>query len=202
MACEQNLTRTILTFRKRRCNLTSRETFTWGCLRVEELSGKIVRLNKRRHGLKQASRQWHAVLANMCLLVQRVWHRKADACVFRLIYDGSVMITIIGEKARCDHFDGHFNEMAPLKTPFELRCYYECFYEGVLKKGVLTISQQAFAEQFADEYRLKYDKDFPLPVGKRLEFEEDEAPATSHSESWSVVCCICQPTPGQISRKQ
>ena len=95
-----------------------------------------------------------------------------------------MMTIIVGEKARCDQFGGHFNEMAPLKTPFELPCYSECFYEGVLKKGVLTISQQTFVEQFADEYRLKYDKDFPLPVGRRLEeFEEDEAPGAGHSAS-------------------
>ena len=37
----------------------------------------------------------------------------------------------------------------------------------------MTISQQTFAEQFADEYRLKYDKNVPLPVGKRREVEDD-----------------------------
>ena len=43
---------------------------------------------------------------------------------------------------------------------------------------MLAISQRTFAEQFADEYRLNYDKRVPLPVGKRLEeVEEDEAPA-------------------------
>ena len=43
--------------------------------------------------------------------------------------------------------------MAPVKNLCELRCYCECVYESVWKKGVFTISQQTFAEQFADEYR-------------------------------------------------
>ena len=63
--------------------------------------------------------------------------------------------------------------MAPVKNLCELRCYCECVYESVWKKGVFTISQQTFAEQFADEYRLKYDKNVPLPVGKRREVEDD-----------------------------
>ena len=46
-----------------------------------------------------------------------------------------------------------------------------------MKKGVFTICQQTFAEQFGDEYRLKHDKDFPLTVDMRPEeFEEDGAP--------------------------
>lgn len=44
------------------------------------------------------------------------------------------------------------------------------------EKGVLTISQQTFAEHFADEYRAVCGKSVPFPVGKRLEFEENEAP--------------------------
>ena len=50
-------------------------------------------------------------------------------------------------------FGGDLNDMAPVKNLCELRCYCECVYERVWKKGVFTISQQTFAEQFADEYR-------------------------------------------------
>ena len=56
------------------------------------LSGKIVRLNKSLYGLKQASRQWHAHVAR-CLTLGLL-QCKADACVFHLMEEGSVTITI------------------------------------------------------------------------------------------------------------
>ena len=62
-----------------------------GCGR---LSGKIVRLNKSLYGLKQASRQWHAHLTR-CLLTLGFKQCKADACVFRLMEEGGVVMTIV-----------------------------------------------------------------------------------------------------------
>ena len=70
----------------------------------------VVRLNKSLHGLKQASRQWHAHLTE-CLLALGFVQYLADACFFRLMEDGSVVMTIVvhvddifavGERARCD----------------------------------------------------------------------------------------------------
>ena len=62
-----------------------------GCGR---LSGKVVRLNKSLYGLKQASRQWHAHLTK-CLLTLGFVQCLADACVFRLMEGGSIVITIV-----------------------------------------------------------------------------------------------------------
>ena len=60
-----------------------------GCGRF---SGNIVRLNKSLYGLKQASRQWHAHVTR-CLTLGLL-QCKADACVFHLMEEGSVTITI------------------------------------------------------------------------------------------------------------
>ena len=48
------------------------------------LSGKNVNLNKSLHGLRQASRQWYAMLKK-CLLALGFEQCLADSCDFRLI---------------------------------------------------------------------------------------------------------------------
>ena len=50
------------------------------------------------------------------------------------------------------------------------------FYEMDWEKGVSKISQETFAEHWADEYGIEFGKSVPLPVGTRLaEFDENEA---------------------------
>ena len=61
-----------------------------GCGRM---SGKIVRLNKSLYGLRQASRQWHAHVTR-CLLSLGFVQCLADACVFRLMEIGRVVMTV------------------------------------------------------------------------------------------------------------
>ena len=87
--------------------------------------------------------------------------RKAEASAFRLIKEWIVMVAIVvhvddmfrvGQKARCDQFGEDLNDMVQVKNLCELRWYCGWFYERVWKKGVLTISQQTFAEQCTDEY--------------------------------------------------
>ena len=90
-----------------------------GC---DEMSGKIVRLNRSLYGLKQGSRSWHHHL---------ITHMKslgfgqslADACVLRLIESGSVSIVTVvhvddifavGLKARCDQFCEDLNRLVPI----------------------------------------------------------------------------------------
>ena len=51
------------------------------------LSGNIVKLNKSLHGLRQASRQWYAMLKK-CLLALGFEQCLADSFVFRLILEG------------------------------------------------------------------------------------------------------------------
>ena len=80
-----------------------------GC---ERLSGKVVRLNKRLYGLKQASRPWHAHLTT-CLNTLGFQQCLADACIFRFVEEGRIAfiavvhvddIFAVGLKSRCDVF--------------------------------------------------------------------------------------------------
>ena len=58
------------------------------------LSGKIVKLYKSLDGLRQASRQWYAMLKK-CLLVLGFEQCLADSCVFRLIRGGIVVLILV-----------------------------------------------------------------------------------------------------------
>ena len=90
-----------------------------GCGR---LSGKIARLNKSPYGLKQASGQWHAHLT--CLLALGFLQRKADGCVFSLMEEGSVAMTIVahdgifavGKGWRCALFGRDSNQFVPVRN--------------------------------------------------------------------------------------
>ncbi|CAB1119354.1 unnamed protein product [Ectocarpus sp. CCAP 1310/34] len=58
------------------------------------LSGMIVTLGKSLYGLRQASRQWHAMLKR-CLVALGFEQCMADACVFRLIEGGCVVLILV-----------------------------------------------------------------------------------------------------------
>ena len=148
-----------------------------GC---ERLSGKIVRLTNSLYGLKQASRQWHAQLAK-CLLTLGFVQCKADACVS---FDGGECsddhstcrdIVAAGKRDRCDLFGRDLHQLVPAKNLVELRWYSGCCYERDWEKGVLTISQQTFAEQLVTEHGVEYSRSVRMPVGTRLT-TFDEAP--------------------------
>ena len=75
-----------------------------------DLSRKIVRLNKSLYGLKQTSRTWHDHLTT-CLKRLGFEQFMTDVCVFRLIENVRVAITVVvhvdnifavGQKERCD----------------------------------------------------------------------------------------------------
>ena len=81
----------------------------------------------------------------------------------------------VGEKARCDEFGKNLKGMVPVKHPGVLRWYSGSFYERDWEKGTLTISQQIFAEQLADEYGIEYGRSVPLSIGtKFVDFDKNE----------------------------
>ncbi|CAN0053408.1 unnamed protein product [Pylaiella littoralis] len=99
-------------------------------------------------------------------------------CVFRLIEDGRVVITIVvhvdyifavGNQARCDRFGRDLNEYVLVKNLGELRWYSGCFYEKDLERGKLTISQKTYAEELAAEYDVEWGRNIPMPVSMKLE---------------------------------
>ncbi|CAB1120726.1 unnamed protein product [Ectocarpus sp. CCAP 1310/34] len=136
------------------------------------LSGMIVKLGKSLYGLRQASRQWHAMLKS-CLVELGFEQCMADACVFRLIEDGCIGLTLVvhvddifavGEKERCDKFGADLNKPMPVKNLGELRWYSGCFYErneetehGVVGgKSVPMSSGVKLSDFHADEIETDY----------------------------------------------
>ena len=110
-----------------------------------DLSGKVVRLNKRLYGLKQASRTWHAHLTT-CLKRLGFEQCMTDLYVFGLIEDGRVAITAVvhvddifavGQKERCDRLCVDLNRTIPVKTLSYLKWYGGCRYSRDRKKRVL-----------------------------------------------------------------
>ena len=152
------------------------------------LSGKVVQLNKSLYGLKQASRTWHAHLAT-CLKSLGFEQSMTYVCVFRLIEDGCVAITAVvhvdamfavGQKQRCDRLCVDLNRTIPVKNLGDLKWYGGCRYSRDRKRGILTISQQSFAEELVKKFRVTSVQSVPLEVGVKLEgFDEDE-----ETESW------------------
>ena len=67
------------------------------------------------YGLKQASRQWHNHLTK-CSRDMGFEQFLADSCIFRLMEDSRVIITIVGDKDRCDEFGVELNKMVPVKN--------------------------------------------------------------------------------------
>ena len=185
LACEQNLDL---------CHFDIQQAFVQSDLDEDvfmrlpqgygRLSGLIVKLCKSLYGLKQASRHWHSHLTR-CLLFLGFSQSKADACVFRLLEDGRVVMIIVvhvddifaaGQKERCDQFGRDLNEMVPVKNLGELKWYSACFYERDLERGLLKISQQRFAEELAAEYGIEWGRSVPLSVSVKLDdFDVNEA---------------------------
>ena len=149
-----------------------------------EMSGRIVRLNRSRYGLKQASRSWHNHL---------ITHMKSlgfkqsltDACVLRLIESGALSIVAVVRlndifavrlEARCDQFFQDLNRLVPINNLGELRWYAGCRLSRDWDTGTLTISQQAFAENTAARFDVSSGRNIPLSTGLKLENFDKNAP--------------------------
>ena len=114
------------------------------------LSGKVVKLSKSLYGLRQACRQWYALLKK-CLLALGFVQFLADSCVFRLVEGGKVAmhfvvhvddIFAVGKKERCDQFGKDLGRLVPVKSLGELKWYSGCYYERDREAGRLTISHR------------------------------------------------------------
>ena len=113
------------------------------------ISGKVVRLDKRLYGLKQASRTWHAHLTT-CLLRLGFEQCLTDVFVFRLIEDGRVTTTAavvhvddvyaVGRKKRCDRLCADLSRAIPVKNLGQLKWYGGCRFSRDRERATLTIS--------------------------------------------------------------
>ena len=107
--------------------------------------GTIVRLNKHLHGLKQASRTWHAHLTT-CLKRLGFEQYMTDVCVFRLIEDDErVAITAVAhvddifgveQEERCNRLCVDLNRTISVKNLCEMIGMEDAATRGIAK-GVL-----------------------------------------------------------------
>ena len=147
------------------------------------MSGKVVRLNRSLYGLRLASRSWHSRLLTR---VKTLGFEQcaADACVLRLIENGSVSaiavvhvddIFAVGRKRRCDRLCEGLNKLVPIDHLGELRWYAGCHFSREKSKGLLTILQKAFTDKIVEKFGIVSNRTIPAVVGLKLEvFERDE----------------------------
>ena len=89
-------------------------------------------------------------------------------------------IFAVGQKERHDRLCADLNRTIPVKNLGDLKWYGGCRYSKGLKRGILTISQQSFAEDLVKKFCVASVQSVPLRVGVKLEeFDEDE-----ETESW------------------
>ena len=147
------------------------------------LSGKIVQLNKSLYGLRQASREWYALLKKS-LLSLGFEQCLADSCVFRLVEGGKVALLLVvhvddifavGKKERCDRFGVDLGKFVPVKALGELTWYSGCYYERDREAGRLKISQEAYIKELGERYGVSWGGSIPLPTSFRLwDFDANE----------------------------
>ena len=141
------------------------------------LSGKIVVLKRSLYGLKQASRTWHQ---HLIASVKRLGFEQcgADACVLRLVENGSVSIMAVvhvddiftaGRKSRCDQFVADLNRYLPINNLGVLRFYGGCRFSHDPVAGTVKISQQTFAENVVRKFGVTRNKPTPMPFDLKLE---------------------------------
>ena len=86
-----------------------------------------MKLSKSLYGLRQASRQWYALLKK-CRLALGFMQCLSDSCVFRLVGGKVAMhlvvhvdIFAVGKKERCDQFGKDLGRLVPVKSLGELK---------------------------------------------------------------------------------
>ena len=89
-------------------------------------------------------------------------------------------IFAVGKKERWDRLCADLNRTIPVKNLGDLKWGGGCRYSRDRKKGTLTISQQSFAEELVNEFRVTSVQSVPLKVGVKMEdFDENE-----ETENW------------------
>lgn len=141
------------------------------------LSGKVVVLERSLYGLKQASRTWHIHLI-AALKSLGFEQCAADACVLRLVENGSVTLVIAihvddlftcGRKSRCDKFVADLNRLLPVNNLGILCFFGGCRFTQDLVAGSVKMSQETFAQNLVRKFGVTRNKPTPMSVDTRLD---------------------------------
>ena len=103
-----------------------------------ERTGKVVKLDRALYGIKQAGRQWSAVLCQTLVDEHGMKECRADPCVYRRIVEEVVMLILVVhvddilvsvEKEVCEELHHTLNENFPTETLGEFKWYRGCDVE-------------------------------------------------------------------------
>ena len=103
-----------------------------------ERTGKVVKLDRALYGIKQAGRQWSAVLCQILVDEHSMEQCRADPCVYRKIVEGVVKLILVvhvddimvsGKKGACDELHHTLNGKSPTEIFGELKWYVGCVVE-------------------------------------------------------------------------
>ena len=132
----------------------------YGC---GERTGKVVKPDRALYGIKQAERQWSAVLCQTLVDEHGMEQCRADPCVYRKIVEGVVKpilvvhvddILVSGEKEACDELHHTLNENFPTENFGELKWYLGCAVERDWQRGSVTIKQPAMIDTITKRFNM------------------------------------------------
>ena len=166
-----------------------------GC---DDDSGHVVRLNKSLYGLKQAGREWNALLSATLKGLGFTQHL-ADPCIFRLMEGSSVKVIlavhvddmiVVRTKKDCDHLRDLLSKSFPTKNLGELNWYMGCLYERNRSKGTLKISQPAFIDVLLERFDVQSESPIPACPTVELSPRNSDEPVSERPYKEAVGCLL------------
>ena len=147
--------------------------------------GKVVRLNKALHWLKQSGRSWYKLLSST-LVECGFEHLLVDPCVFRLMVNDEVAAMLVvhvddmkiaATKQITDSVVADLDKGFPTKHLGEVTRYMGSEYKRDREKGTLEISQTQFIGIVVERFGIT--KTSPIPASPSLDLRHvsDEDPA-------------------------
>ena len=131
--------------------------------RCGERTGKVVKLDRALYGIKQARRQWLAVLCQTLVDEHGMEQCRADSCVYRKIMEGVVQLILVvhidgilvsGEKEACGELHHTINENFLAENLGELKWYLGCAVERDWQEGSVIIKQPAVIDSLTKRFNV------------------------------------------------
>ena len=130
----------------------------------------MVKLDRALYGIKQAGRQWSAVLCQTLVDEHGLEQCRADPCVYRKIMEGVVKLILVVhvgdilggvKKEAYDELHNTLNDFFPTEILGELKWYPGCAVERDWQQGSVTIKQPAMIDTLTKRFNVTAQSDIP-----------------------------------------